>query len=245
MNILVVCHSSLSPCGIIGECIVDRGGYYVTIMPSEGDLLPEHIGSFDGIVILGGPQNAMQDDQFPHFIPLLKMMRAFDEAEKPVMGICLGAQLLARAWGGRVYSLDRLENGFHRIQKTAATRGDPLFAALPENPYMVEWHDDSFDLPSGATLLMTGVERLNQAFKIGGCSYGFQFHPEATADVIRGWVRNHQDFLTKHRPYFFKQIELQISRHMKNAFKYGLLIVNRWLLLVEEKKKKRREVLCP
>ena len=245
MKILVVRHSLLSPCGIIGQCIVNQGGYYVTVMPSEGDSLPENIDGFDGMVILGGPQNAMEDKRFPHFVPLLKMVRAFDEAEKPVLGICLGAQLLARAWGGRVYRLDRPENGFHHIQKTAAAQGDPLFATLPEDPYMMEWHDDSFDLPPGATLLMAGDECRNQAFKIGNCSYALQFHPEVTVDVIRGWVRNYHDFLSRHHPHFFKQIELQISRHMKNSFAYCRLIGNRWLVLVGEKKKERSDVPFP
>lgn len=239
MKILVVRHSQLSPCGIMGEGIIDQGGYYVTIMPSEGDSLPESIDSFDGIIILGGPQNAEQDDQFPHFIPLLKMMRSFDDAGKPVLGICLGAQLLARAWGSRIYKLERLENGFHRIQKTEATQHDPLFAMTPENPWLMEWHSDSFDLPPDATLLMTGSECRNQAFKIGDCSYGLQFHPEATVDVIRDWVLNYKNLLAKHHPNFHKHIEFQIDRYMKSSFEYCRLIGKRWLSLVEEKKKDR------
>lgn len=242
MKILVVRHSLLSPCGIMGQCIVDQGGYYVTVMPPEGDSLPENIDGFDGMVILGGPQNAMDDEQFPHFVPLLKMIRAFDEAEKPLLGICLGAQLLARAWGANVHRLERPETGFYRIWKTEAARHDSLFATAPENPCLMEWHDDSFDLPPGATLLMTGDEYRNQAFKIGECSYGLQFHPEVTVDVIRGWVRNHHDFLSSHRPDFLEQIELQISRHMKNSFAYCRLIGNRWLILVGEKKKERSDV---
>ena len=220
----------------MGQCIVDRGGYYVTTMPSEGDSLPENIDGFDGMVILGGSQNAMEDGRFPHFVPLLKTIRAFDKVEKPVLGICLGAQLLARAWGAKIYRLKRPENGFYRICKTKAARHNLLFATTPENPCLMEWHNDSFELPSGATLLMAGNECRNQAFKVGNCSYALQFHPEATVDVIRGWVRNDHDFLSKRRPEFFKQIELQISCHMKSSFDYCRLIGNSWLTLVEEKR---------
>jgi GMP synthase (glutamine-hydrolysing) len=234
MHILVVEHSRLVPCGLVGQSIIEQGGMFTAVMPSEGHPFPERTDGYAGLVILGGSQNAEQDDAFPHFLPLLDLIRNFERSEKPVLGICLGAQLLARAYGARIRRLPQPEIGFTAVKRTAAGRNDPVFRHTPESEYLMEWHEDTFDLPSGAQLLATGDYCVNQAFRIGRVGYGVQFHPEVTPDIIRGWVRSHSDFLERNHPDLFDLIEAQMSRHMLNAFTYCRRITPAWLTLVRD-----------
>jgi GMP synthase (glutamine-hydrolysing) len=234
MNILVVEHSRMVSSGLVGQAIIEQGGMYTAVMPSEGHPLPEKPDRYDGLVILGGTQNAEQDDAFPHFLPLLDLILRFERSNKPVLGICLGAQLLARAHGARIHRLPQPEIGFTVVRKTAAGRNDPVFRDVPEAEYLMEWHEDTFDLPPGAQLLATGDGCVNQAFRIGRVGYGVQFHPEVTPDIIRGWVRSHCDVPGHNNPDFFALMEAQIARHMRNAFKYCRNITQAWLSLTHD-----------
>ena len=175
MQILIVAHTSLAPYGLVGRMLLEQGASITVVRPSEGVPLPEKSDAYDGLVILGGLQNAMQDKEFPHFIPLMALIHDFERVEKPVLGICLGAQLLARSHGARVHRMPQAERGFTLVKKTLAAKSDPLFSLTPETPYLMEWHEDAFDLPSGARLLATGDNCANQAFCIRRASYGVQF----------------------------------------------------------------------
>jgi GMP synthase (glutamine-hydrolysing) len=234
MHILVVEHSRLVSCGLVGQAIIEQGCMYTAVMPSDGRPLPEKPDRYAGLVILGGTQNAEQDDAFPHFLPLLDLILGFERSQKPVLGICLGAQLLARAHGARIHRLPQPEIGFTVVRKTAAGRNDPIFRDLPEAEYLMEWHEDTFDLPPGAELLATGDGCVNQAFRINGVGYGVQFHPEVTPDIIRGWVRSHGDAPEQNNPDFPALMEAQIARHMRNAFMYCRNISQAWLSLARD-----------
>lgn len=233
MKILVVLHLAMSPSGLIGQSVIDRGGFYITVAPSEGDVLPDGPEDFDGMIVLGGSQNAEQDDAYPHFIPLLDLMRRFDAAMKPVLGICLGSQLLARAYGARIETLPKAEIGFITVCKTPAAETDFLFREAPREARVMSWHEDVFNLPENSTLLMTEDAAPNQAFRVGNCSYGVQFHPEVTPDIIRGWFRAEYDTVVRTHPDVVASIEKQMEQYMLEAFRLGRLIANRWLDLVE------------
>ena len=125
-RILVVQHSEQAPGGNFCKGLVERGARLTFLRPMESDVIPEDTEDFDGLVVLGGPQHAFDDELSPHFPPLMELMRLFDRQKKPVAGICLGCQLLARAHGGRAWTLDFLEFGFMKHSFTREGKLDPV-----------------------------------------------------------------------------------------------------------------------
>jgi GMP synthase (glutamine-hydrolysing) len=161
-------------------------GAEVHVVPvHSGTLLPS-IDGFHAVIPLGGAMNAEDDDHFPFLGQTVSLLRAAAERGVPVLGVCLGAQLLARALGARIWRRPQMEVGYFPIRLTPEGRADRLFSGFNPHPVAFQWHEDAFDLPSGATLLADSDRDTAQAFKLGTC-YGVQFHPEVTALGIACW----------------------------------------------------------
>jgi GMP synthase (glutamine-hydrolysing) len=143
--------------------------------------------SLAGLVVFGGEMNADQLDRYPYLRRVRDLMRQSIDLGVPTLGICLGAQLLARAFGARVYPAPVRELGFAPIALTEAGRKDPLLAGCRSGDRFFEWHEDTFDLPAGATLLASGRAVPSQAFRIGS-AWGIQFHPEVDTAEIHEWM---------------------------------------------------------
>ena len=139
------------------------------------------LDEFDAAIVLGGPMSVC--DKLPWMAAELDFLKLMHSERKPILGICLGAQLVAHALGARVYeSVDEEEIGFSTISLTEAGQTTPLFAGIPAEPLVMQWHKSSFDLPSGASLLATSSRCPNQAFS-SGLTYGLQFHFEISPDL--------------------------------------------------------------
>jgi GMP synthase (glutamine-hydrolysing) len=106
----------------------------------------------------------------------------------PILGICLGSQLLARALGSRVYANRIREIGWYDLELSPSASKDPLFGNVPRQTSVFQWHGDTFDLPAGAVQLARSAQCENQAFRFGRSAYGLQFHLEVTADIIENWL---------------------------------------------------------
>jgi GMP synthase-like glutamine amidotransferase len=164
--------------------------------PDLGDRLPDDLEGADGVVVLGGSPAAWEDERAP-WLPHTRvlMVRALEESV-PLLGICLGAQLLAHATGGRVErGAAGLEMGLSTITPTADAAADPLMAALPPQGYPgPQGHQDAVtELPPGAVLLATGELYRHQVFRLGATAWGVQYHPEVTLDAFAGWVAEDAD----------------------------------------------------
>jgi GMP synthase (glutamine-hydrolysing) len=159
----------------------------VNLDPSESDLM----------VFLGGPIGAFDDATYPFIVHEVSLMRRRLEAKLPVVGICLGAQLMARAMGAKVYPMGVKEIGFSPLTLTSDGADSPL-SAIGDTP-VLHWHGDQFDIPPGATRLAGTAICPNQAFSAGHYALGLQFHIEADLATIERWLVGHANELGQAR----------------------------------------------
>ncbi len=169
--------------------MVDAGAELdVRLMPDTS--LPDTVDDYDGVVCLGGGMNAEDDTRHPWLADVRSLLSASVAVDKPTLCVCLGAQLLAVAAGGRVtLGHDGPEVGPSLVLKKDAAWTDPLCADLPLLPDVLQFHSDEIaQLPPNAVLLASSPRYPNQAFRIGRRVYGIQFHIETTAEVVLRWA---------------------------------------------------------
>ncbi|MBD2103254.1 type 1 glutamine amidotransferase [Leptolyngbya sp. FACHB-261] len=233
MNILVIQHVASDPPALLGECLVARGAQLKIVIPTQGDPVPLSSEGFAGLIVMGGPMNAEEDANYPHLKQTVELIQQFDQHNQPVLGICLGAQLIARAFGQRVYRHDLFELGFTPVVATTAASTDPLLQGLAPEQCLMQWHFDTFDLPHAATLLMTSATCQNQVYRIGKHIYGFQFHFEVTAELVQNWVQAEQAFLAQNYPDFLGQVIDQLQIHTEASQHFCYKIAQAWADLLE------------
>jgi GMP synthase (glutamine-hydrolysing) len=146
------------------------------------------LDGYDGLVVLGGPMGVGDTDKHPHLSLETKLIESAVKNATPVLGICLGAQLIASALGARVYSNEIKEIGWYDLAPTPNARDDPLFRHIERTEKVFQWHGDTFDLPDGSVHLASSPLCLNQAFKFGNKIYALQFHLEIDALTIDTWL---------------------------------------------------------
>ncbi len=143
---------------------------------------------YAGLVVMGGPMNVDETDRYPFLADEVRWLRQAVAAELPVLGVCLGSQLLAKSLGSRVYRNRVKEIGWYEVELTAAAGDDALFGGCRPRETVFHWHGDTFDLPRGAVQLARGENCENQAFRFGRAAYGLQFHLEVTPEIINCWL---------------------------------------------------------
>lgn len=190
MHVVVLQHCPVTPVGLVGEVASTRGAAISTLFPHHGDPLPNSNEALDGLVVLGGPMHAADDAGYPAFAGILQLIRDCHAKAVPVLGLCLGAQLIAQAFGKRVYRFGGLEVGYPPVYLTEAAQADHLFRGLRSEQRVMQMHEDSFDLPDDAVLLLQNDICQNQAFRIGPSIYGIQAHPEVTLEDARNFPRD-------------------------------------------------------
>ena len=146
------------------------------------------ISRYHGLIVLGGPMNCDQSDRHHHLPREIEVIQDAIEQGKPVLGICLGAQLIARALGARVSKNETKEIGWYDLSPTVEGRNDPLFSKLDANQMIFQWHGDTFEIPKHAVHLATSPDCKNQAFRYRKNVYGLQFHLEVDEPMIHRWL---------------------------------------------------------
>ena len=143
---------------------------------------------YEGLIVLGGPMNVDEIDKYPFLETEVRLIEEAMERDFPILGICLGSQLLAKAMGGRVIKNSEKEIGWYDVSPTEKGTSDPLISHLSGVEKIFQWHGDTFELPRGAVHLASSPLCTNQAFRMGDNIYGFQFHLEVDEPMIERWL---------------------------------------------------------
>ncbi len=188
MSVLVIQHPDGGTAGVFAKEAATRRVTLVPWTPGAGEAIPDRIETFDAVVVLGGGQNVEEADRFPYLRDEIALLRGVLAREQPVLGVCLGHQLLGAATGATIRRSARLEMGFHEVTQTEAGATDPLFRALPDRFTAYGWH--SYEVaPSERPALATSVVSL-QGLRFGPVAWGVQFHPEVTREILTGWYED-------------------------------------------------------
>ncbi len=180
-------HAEHEDLGCIAPWLAARGFAVRCTRLQRGEPLPA-LTDYDWLIVLGGPMNIYQHAMYPWLVAEKQCIRAALEAGKRVLGICLGAQLVADQLGGPVVRNAETEIGWHAVSLAAAGRRDAAFKGFPDRFTAFHWHGDTFALPLGSEPLMTSDACPQQAFTRGRKVVGIQFHLEVTAANARDWL---------------------------------------------------------
>ena len=187
MRILTLIHGKDAGPGVFGQEVLAAGGE-LEIRSFALGLEPNHpVDHYDGVLVMGGSMNVHELDGHPWLADERRAMSDVLDAGVPLLGVCLGSQLLAAVAGGEVTRTSRPEIGWYEVHTTEYATGDPLFGALPERFSAYQWHSYQSTLPPGAVALATNPVCL-QGYRLGENAWGTQFHAEVTQEICESWI---------------------------------------------------------
>jgi GMP synthase (glutamine-hydrolysing) len=189
MQILCISHANFEKLGHIETWAKKNNHVIRKVNPYRGETLPK-IDNFDFIVIMGGPQSPMKIEKAPYLLDEIELIKKAIKQEKCILGICLGAQLVAEALGAKTEPSPHREVGMYLVELLDGANNDPVFSHFPNKFEAMHWHDDMPGLPQEAVLLARSEGCPRQAFRYGDRIYGLQFHFEMTESLLKGMVEN-------------------------------------------------------
>lgn len=230
-KVWVIQHIVCETLGTIAGALEGAGISYQHIRPFAGDRVPKEIGGCTGLIVMGGPMGVYERDAYPFLADEMRLIEKTLQAQVPILGVCLGSQLLAATLGAAVTKGQRKEIGWYPVTLADSCKDDPLWTGV-ESPFTAyHWHGDVFELPSGAVGLASSALTKHQAFRYGRNAYGFLFHMEVTPVMIREMVENFRDEL--------REAKLDGAEILRKAPDYlpplqtiGNLVFQRWARLI-------------
>ena len=229
MAVLVVQNYEGSGLGQIEPILADSGFSIHLPHPYCGDALPADDDGYQALIVLGGEQNALADTECPYFPHLLDLICRFGDGDKAVLGICLGSQLIARAFGGQNI-LDRpMEFGWHEVRLTEEGRSDPVLSAAGDAFPIFHWHRDTFSLPKDALHMATSDMTPHQAYRIGRAVYGTQFHFEANTQLVTEWNDQLSNLIAGFAPDWAVQYPVLARKFGMQADAAGAALAKAWV----------------
>ncbi len=195
MKALVFQHVSHESPGLLGKLMDKRGFDIVTVNFGDGESAPANADDFSVLAIMGGPMNVYQNDRYPYLAREIRFVREFIKSGRPVIGICLGAQIMAAALGAKVRAGGSKEIGWYDVSAAPSAASDPVFSLFSQSEKVFQWHGDGFETPAGAVNLAFSDDFPNQAFRYGDRAYALQFHLETDEKIVRQWLERNDNRL--------------------------------------------------
>jgi len=192
MNALIVKHIDIEGPGLIEYCLGQEKIPYQILNLEMGAQL-RRVNDLSHLVILGGPMNVYEEERYPFLRDEDLFIKEAIQRGKAILGICLGAQLIAKALGAKVFKAPVKEIGWYDVSLTKTGSQDPLFSGLPRTFPVFQWHEDTFEIPNRGKLIATSSPISHQAFRYGERVYGLQFHVEVTQEMIHEWMETYEE----------------------------------------------------
>ena len=231
MRVAIVENTRVTHHGQVGVALHEAAAKIDLWRPWSGQPLPV-APEADALVVFGGAQSALDDHTHPYLPELARLMAAYTAQDRPVLGICLGSQLLARAYGGDNHLGIAPEFGWVDVSLTEAGRADPVLSQVPQTFPIFQWHSDTFTLPPGSVHLAESPGARSQAFRIGRATYGTQFHFEVSGAVVNHWAETLPQSMDAMHPGWREERAAHIAAHGARADASGLALARAWLALV-------------
>ena len=232
MRILVVENYPGTTVGLVGEVLLAEGATLNVVRAHAEEPLPESHEGHDGLIVLGGAQSALDDADYPYLPRLCELTRAFGDSGRPVLGICLGLQIVARTYGGENILGRPLEFGYRAVRATPEGADDPVLKPLAPQAALFQWHGDTVGLPPDAVQLATNDHTDVQAFRIGRNVYATQFHFEASREIVRRWSDDFAGLIAQDVPDWGERAEAEIAGKGAAADAVGAALTKGWMRLM-------------
>ena len=189
---LALIHGELVRPGVFGDVVHERGNLLEEWSPAWQRPLPRPLDDYEAVLVFGGAMHADEDSRHPWLREETLLLQGLLDRATPLLGICLGAQMLARAAHAAVFPAREPELGWLEVELTGAGAADPVLSALPARFVAFQWHRYTFDVPAGAVELARSPV-CPQAFRLGEKAWGAQFHPEVTKEQLEAWIADPDD----------------------------------------------------
>ena len=232
MRVALIENTAITHHGQVGVALHEAGVRVDVYKPFQGDALPTALDGYDALVVMGGEQTALDDADHPYLPRLAALMREMTDQGRAVLGICLGSQILARAYGAENQLGTAREFGWCDVSLTEAGKADPVLRHLPATFPIFEFHTDTFTLPQGAVHLAQTKTAPNQAFRIGRATYATQFHFEANRAVVADWAREFPDIIEGRQSGWLADHPALAQTRGLASDAAGLAIARAWVALI-------------
>lgn len=229
--VVVLQHAKSETPGLIEGALQSKAKALQYVRTFEGQAIPRNADEYAALIVMGGPMGVYETDRYPFLVQEMKLIEGFLKNRLPVLGVCLGSQLLAATLGAKVQKGRQKEVGWYPIELSENGRRDVLWQELPSRFVGFHWHGDIFDLPPDACLLASSGITPVQAYRYDIGVYGILFHLEVTENHIRGMLHEFGDEIREENMSVEKILE-DTNRHVPTLQRIGMTIFSRWAELI-------------
>lgn len=226
-KIWVLQHHPVENLGSIADALEEAALAWQYVRVFDGHPIPTEMKGAGGLIVMGGPEAVYRQDRYPYLRDEMALIESALKENRPILGVCLGSQLLAAALGATVRRGEEKEIGWYQVRLSEGARDDRLMGGLPAEFVAAHWHGDVFDLPAGAAALASSAKTPLQAYRYGDKAYGLLFHAEMTEAILAALVGEFRDGL-KRVGIDGDAILAEAPRRLPELERIGTAIFSRW-----------------